>query len=228
MATMAAMALVLSSVAAEKADVGAIYFGDWAPNPWMEAMHGANWTEWVLPVNAQPRYPGHHQPNLPITTKGWGPKHPESDVTNMAVKIDAAADHGIDFFMFDFYWYAETGGVAPGPGKSPHGFFPKTAKGGAFLEAALNAFVAAPNSKRLKFCLHFCNQDWVDVHPAKHGYHATGTLYTPHPIATPHTPHCAHSDHGNPSCALATCRALDGSDGERRSAASAARRTPEL
>jgi hypothetical protein len=25
-------------------------------------------------------------------------------------------------------------------------------------EAALNAFVQAPNSKRLKFCLHFCNQ----------------------------------------------------------------------
>eukprot|EP01048_Picozoa_sp_COSAG05_P004456 COSAG05_NODE_240_length_13119_cov_122.275806_5_plen_231_part_00 len=55
----------------------------------------------------------------------------------------------------------------------PHGF-PKTEKGGPFLEAALNAFVQAPNNPRLKFCLHFCNQDWVDVHPAKRGYHATG------------------------------------------------------
>ena len=56
-------------------DVGAIYFGDWAPDPWMEAVHGANWTEWQLPINAQPRYPGHHQPNLPLETKGWGPNH---------------------------------------------------------------------------------------------------------------------------------------------------------
>eukprot|EP01050_Picozoa_sp_SAG11_P017930 SAG11_NODE_2641_length_3139_cov_12.838487_2_plen_359_part_00 len=83
-------------------DVGAIYFGDWAPDPWMQAIHGTNWTEWSLPINAQPRYPGHLQPNLPISTQGWGPTHPESDPANMAVKIDAAADHSIDFFMFDW------------------------------------------------------------------------------------------------------------------------------
>ena len=82
--------------------VGAIYFGDWAPDPWMQAIHGTNWTEWSLPMNAQPRYPGHRQPNLPINDKGWGPTHPESDPENMAVKIDAAADHSIDFFMFDW------------------------------------------------------------------------------------------------------------------------------
>jgi hypothetical protein len=157
-----------------KVDVGAIYFGDWAPDPWMESIHGTNWTEWSLPLNAQPRYPGHHQPNLPINAKGWGPEHPESDPANMAVKIDAAADHAIDFFMFDWYWYAETG-VAP-RNQGPQGFA-KTAAGGPFLEAALNAFVAAPNSKRLKFCLHFCTQDWVDVHPAKRGYHSTGRPY---------------------------------------------------
>ena len=86
-----------------RSDVGAIYFGDWAPDPWMEAMHGTNWTEWQLPIHAQPRYPGHFQPNLPLETAGWGPAHPESDPANMAIKIDAAADHGIDFFMFDWY-----------------------------------------------------------------------------------------------------------------------------
>lgn len=82
--------------------VGAIYFGDWAPDPWMQAIHGTNWTEWSLPINAQPRYPGHFQPNLPIDQKGWGPSYPETDPENMAVKIDAAADHSIDFFMFDW------------------------------------------------------------------------------------------------------------------------------
>jgi hypothetical protein len=128
-----------ASSAAVRPDVGAIYFGDWAPDPWMEALHGANWTEWQLPLNAQPRYPGHFQPNLPIDAKGWGPTHPESDPDNMAVKIDAAADHAIDFFMFDWYWYAETGGN-PAPSKSggrnpaPNGF-PKTEAGGPFLGA---------------------------------------------------------------------------------------------
>jgi hypothetical protein len=76
--------------------------------------------------------------------------------------------------QFDFYWYAETGAAPPKPGSPPRDFFPKTERGGPFLEAALDAFVAAPNSRRLQFCLHFCNQDWVDVHPAKYGYHATG------------------------------------------------------
>ena len=156
-------------VADTRPDVGAIYFGDWSPDPWMEVVHGVNWTEWQLPINAQPRYPGHFQPNLPIEAKGWGPGHPESDPENMAVKIDAAADHAIDFFMFDWYWYAETGNPAP-TARSGRNVFPKTEQGGPFLEAALNAFVAAPNSKRLKFCLHFCNQDWVDVHPAKFGH----------------------------------------------------------
>eukprot|EP01052_Picozoa_sp_SAG31_P043399 SAG31_NODE_7215_length_1753_cov_1.231560_2_plen_400_part_01 len=156
-----------------KQDVGAIYFGDWHPDPWMQAMHGTNWTEWVLPINAQPRYPGHLQPNLPLNAEGWGPGYPESVPDNMAVKIDAAADHAIDFFMFDWYWYAEAG--ADPPAVFPRaGYLPKTARGGPFLEAALNAFVAAPNSKRMKFCLHFCNQDWVDVHPAKRGFHGTG------------------------------------------------------
>jgi hypothetical protein len=51
-----------------RSKIGAIYFGDWAPDPWMQAMHGANWTEWALPLNAQPRYPGHHQPNRPLAT----------------------------------------------------------------------------------------------------------------------------------------------------------------
>lgn len=90
------------SAGAAKPAVGAIYFGDWAPDPWMELMHGKGWTEWALPMNAQPRYPGHAQPNLPIDAPGWGPSHPESDPGNMAVKIDAAADHGVDFFMFDW------------------------------------------------------------------------------------------------------------------------------
>ena len=160
-------------MAGSRPDVGAIYFGDWSPDPWMELVHGTTGTEWqrqsTLSLAIQATS------SLPIDAKGWGPAHPESDPENMAVKVDAAADHSIDFFMFDWYWYAETGNPAPAKLSGRQApVFPKSEQGGPFLEAALNAFVAAPNSKRLKFCLHFCNQDWVDVHPAKFGYHATG------------------------------------------------------
>lgn len=46
-------------------DVFAIYFGDWHVNDDMSSLHGPNWTEWELVVNAKPRWEGHHQPNLP-------------------------------------------------------------------------------------------------------------------------------------------------------------------
>jgi hypothetical protein len=50
--------------------VAAIYFGDWHVDPQMSALHGPNWTEWQLPIHAQPRYPGHLQPNLPLEQVG--------------------------------------------------------------------------------------------------------------------------------------------------------------
>jgi hypothetical protein len=42
--------LLLSNLAAcvlaAKQTVGAIFFGDWHPDPQHEALHGENWTEW--------------------------------------------------------------------------------------------------------------------------------------------------------------------------------------
>ena len=66
----------------------------------------------------------------------------------MAKKIDAAADHGIDVFLFDWYHYDD----------------------GPFLARALEqGFFAAPNRERLKFALMWANHNWVDIHPAKLG-----------------------------------------------------------
>ena len=65
----------------------------------------------------------------------------------MARKIDAAADHGIDAFIFDWYWYDD----------------------GPFLErgAGARASCGAANNDRLKFALMWANHDWLDIHPAK-------------------------------------------------------------
>jgi hypothetical protein len=88
---------------------------------------------------AEPRFPGHRQPRVPL----WGYED-ESDPAAMAVKIDAAADHGIDVFLYDWYWYDD----------------------GPFLEGGLDrGFLHAPNNARMKFALMWANHNWIDIHP---------------------------------------------------------------
>ncbi len=72
----------------------------------------------------------------------------ESDPAVMAKKIDAAADNGIDAFIFDWYYYND----------------------GPFLEAALDqGYLKSPNRSRLKFALMWANHDWLDLHPYTKG-----------------------------------------------------------
>jgi len=66
---------------------------------WDEAKY-PGFTEWDLIKCARPRFPGHHQPRVPL--RGY---EDESDPAAMARKIDAAADHGVDVFIFDWYYY---------------------------------------------------------------------------------------------------------------------------
>lgn len=114
------------------------YFPNFHVDPRNEAVHGKGWTEWELMKHAGPRFPGHMQPKIPA----WGYED-EADPAVMARKIDAAADHGFDAFIFDWYWYE-----------------------GPFLERALNeGFLGAPNRGRMKFALMWANHDWKNFHP---------------------------------------------------------------
>ena len=145
--------------------LGAFYFGDWHVDPQMSALHGGNWTEFSLVPNALPRFPGHLQPNVPLEApdKGFGVNVSEDDPEIMALKIDAAVEHGIDMFVFDWYWYA-----SPTNGNIPDLQGPE---GGTFLAGALeNGFLKAKNRHKMQFALMWANQDWVDVHPAKRGW----------------------------------------------------------
>ncbi|HDI51756.1 MAG TPA: hypothetical protein ENF45_03905 [Bacteroidetes bacterium] len=121
--------------------VACYYFPNYHVDPHNEELHGPDWTEWELLKNARPRFEGHNQPKVPL----WGYTD-ESDPTAMAKKIDAAADNGIDVFIFDWYWYNN----AP------------------FLEGGLEkGFLKAPNNNRLKFCLMWANHDYPDVFPSR-------------------------------------------------------------
>lgn len=123
--------------------VASYYFGNYHPgDPRNEEYHGKGWNEWELVKNAKPRFPGHQQPKVPL----WGYED-ESDPQVMAKKIDAAADHGIDAFIFDWYDY-----------------------NGPFLENPINkGFLKAPNRNRLKFALMWANHDWLDIQPYRRG-----------------------------------------------------------
>lgn len=123
--------------------VASYYFPNYHPDARNAAHHGPGWTEWELVKRARPRYEGHAQPREPL----WGYTD-ESDPAEMARKIDAAADHGLDAFIFDWYWYDD----------------------GPFLERGLDVgFLGAPNNHRLKFALMWANHDWIDIHPARLG-----------------------------------------------------------
>jgi len=123
--------------------VAVYYFPNYHRDARNERIHGAGWTEWDLVRRAEPRWEGHVQPNVPL----WG-ETDEADPAAMAQKIDAAADHGVDVFLFDWYRYDD----------------------GSFLQRALDeGFLNAPNRHRLRFALMWANHDWVDIHPAKRG-----------------------------------------------------------
>jgi hypothetical protein len=62
----------------------------------------------------------------------------------MAQKIDAAADNGIDCFIFDWYLYNEC----------------------PFLNRCLDeGFLKAKNTEKIKFALMWANHDWFDIQP---------------------------------------------------------------
>lgn len=128
----------------DRITVAAYYFPNYhTDDPRNRMNKGSGWSEWELVKAAQPRFPGHHQPNVPL----WGYVD-EKDPEVMGKKIDAAADHQIDCFIFDWYMYED----------------------GSFLNRCIDeGFLKAKNCERIKFGLMWANHDWVDIHPYKRG-----------------------------------------------------------
>ena len=121
-----------------KPRIAVYYFPNFHVDKRNEAIHGKNWTEWELIKCARSRFEGHNQPKVPL----WGFED-EADPAVMAKKIDAAADHGVDAFIFDWYWYE-----------------------GPYLERCLKeGFLRAENRSRIKFALMWANHDWKNFHP---------------------------------------------------------------
>ncbi len=89
--------------------------------------------EWETVRKATAKYPGHEWPRRPL----WGYCN-EADPYVMEMQIDAAADHGVNVFIYDWYWY----------------------DGRPFLEQCLNnGYLKARNNNRVKFYLMWANHD---------------------------------------------------------------------
>ncbi|MBR2440340.1 MAG: glycoside hydrolase family 99-like domain-containing protein [Lentisphaeria bacterium] len=122
----------------KKIQTAVYYFPNYHVDPRNEAIHGTGWTEWELMKLARPRFEGHDQPKVPA----WGYED-EADPQVMAKKIDVAVEHGVDAFVFDWYWYE-----------------------GPYLERCLKeGFLGAPNNDKMKFALMWANHDWKNFHP---------------------------------------------------------------
>jgi len=89
--------------------------------------------EWEIIKQGDPRFEGHYQPRIPL----WGYEM-DDDPKVMEKKIDAATDHGINVFIFDWYWYG----------------------GKPLLEESINeGFLKARNVSKMKFYLMWANHD---------------------------------------------------------------------
>ena len=122
---------------AERPDVLCIYYPEWHVYPKGEEIFGEGRTEWDLVRTAVPRFDGHRQP---IGLVAGEPD--DADPADVAKEIDAAADAGIDVFVYDWYW----------------------ANGCPIQHEALErGFLKAPNRGRMKFALMWANHDRSDA-----------------------------------------------------------------
>ena len=59
--------------------------------------------EWEVIKKGNPRFEGHYQPKQPL----WGYEL-DNDPKVVEKWIDVATDHGVNVFIYDWYWYDES------------------------------------------------------------------------------------------------------------------------
>ena len=89
--------------------------------------------EWQTVQTAKKKFEENKWPRTPL----WGYQD-EADPAVMEQQIEEATEHGVNIFIYDWYWYDRR----------------------SFLEQCLNdGFLKAKNSDKMKFCLMWANHD---------------------------------------------------------------------
>lgn len=93
--------------------------------------------EWETVMTMQKRTPGHYWDRKPL----WGYIN-EADPSVMSMEIEQATKHGVNVFIFDWYWY----------------------DGRPFMETTLdNGFLKAENVNKMQFYLMWANHDVLNL-----------------------------------------------------------------
>lgn len=94
--------LAFNSAKAQKQayDVAAFYWPAYHYEPRLEFIFPEKKGEWEIIYHAKAKEAGHLQPKVPL----WG-YNDEADPKVMDKKINAAITHGVNVFIFDWYWY---------------------------------------------------------------------------------------------------------------------------
>ena len=112
-------------------DVAAYVWPAYSDAPEMRWAFPEGIGEWERVRQARPKFEGHRAVHEPL----WGYLN-EADPYVMEMQINAAADHGVNVFIYDWYWYDRR----------------------PFLEGCLNnGYLRARNNGRVKFFLMWAN-----------------------------------------------------------------------
>ncbi len=145
-----AMALTSVSLGAQKKktyDVAAYLYPAYAyGDPRLRPFWPEGFGEWETVMTMQKRNPGHYWDRKPV----WGPVN-EADPAVMEMEIEQATRHGVNVFIFDWYWF----------------------DGRPFMETTLtDGFLKAPNKDKMKFYLMWANhnvENYWDTRISKYG-----------------------------------------------------------
>ncbi len=116
-----------------RAQVGAYYFDGWAGRHKLAGNADAPWAE-DAPTHLTERMLDEFPERQPV----WGWRDDRLDI--MERQIDLAADHGLAFFAFCWYWHGTQKDVDADP-----------------KHTGLQLFLQARNNRRMKFCLLVAN-----------------------------------------------------------------------
>ncbi len=107
--------------------------------------------EWQTVKNAVRKYEGHSWPRKPL----WGYVN-EADPYVMQMQIEAATDHLVNTFIYDWYWYDRR----------------------PFVENCLNdGFLKAKNNGKMKFYLMWANHDVKNVWDIRLSHDLSNTIW---------------------------------------------------
>lgn len=132
-----------SPVSPYNVTVAAFIYDPWTPD-FVFTEHGENFTEWELVRRAEPRFPGHTQPHVPL----WGEIDTSLPATWDLLNTNAV-EHGVTVYLWDWYWWAENT-------DKPY-----------LVNGLHNGFLQSSTQNLVRWAVMWANQDWSDLMPAK-------------------------------------------------------------